>query len=432
MSLKKFITDILNIPPEKIDSIDSIDCSDSSVMLRIKLVPEKDILCPYCKKPIKIHGYSQRKLIHSTLVNRKCTIFYSQRRYRCDDCEITFSEVNPFINSSENVTYETKINVLKDLKHVNSTYTSVAERYSLSATKVQRIFDRHVQIERRTLPRILSIDEHYFPESDFDSLYCCLLMDFIDGTLIDVLPDRRKEYLISYFSKIKNKTFDYDTGRSELDNVKYVSIDLWEAYRSVAQTYFPKAVICADSFHVIENFTKFFRDVRLRCRRSTEDENIKYLLSKFKFIFNHGTNLDNEPKFNKRFNRYMNYRDIQELLFGLFPDLKKAYELKENYILFNQTSTIDNAKERLAEQIKLFGESNIKEYIEFYNLLINWNQEIINSFIVIDNRRINNSYIESRNNQLERLLLNANGFRNFKRTRNRILYCLNKKDSYKI
>lgn len=107
--------------------------------------------------------------------------------------------------------------------------------------------------------------------------------------------------------------------------------------------------------------------------------------------------LDNEAEFNKRFNRYMNYRDIQELLFQSFPDLKLAHELKENYIHFNQTSSIDNAKEKLADQIRAFGEANIKEYDEFYNLLINWNQEIINSFTIIKNKRINNSYIESRN-----------------------------------
>jgi hypothetical protein len=59
-----------------------------------------------------------------------------------------------------------------------------------------RIFDKHVNIPRKPLPRILSMDEHYFPASDFDSLYCCLLMDFETGELVDILPDRKKSYLI--------------------------------------------------------------------------------------------------------------------------------------------------------------------------------------------------------------------------------------------
>jgi transposase len=56
---------------------------------------------------------------------------------------------------------------------------------------------------RKPLPMLLSIDEHYFPESDMDSLYCCLLMNFITGEVKDVLPSRRKHYLIDYFSSIR-------------------------------------------------------------------------------------------------------------------------------------------------------------------------------------------------------------------------------------
>ena len=138
---------------------------------------------------MNIHDYTQRKLTHSTFVNRQCTIYYRQRRYICKECEITYKEKNPFTKTTENLTIETKVNVLKDLKYVNETYTSVARRYNISITQVQRIFDKHVKIVRKQLPEVLSIDEHYFPESTYDSLYCCLLMDFKTGILIDVLPD---------------------------------------------------------------------------------------------------------------------------------------------------------------------------------------------------------------------------------------------------
>lgn len=431
MSIENLIINLFNIELEKIKKIDSIVQSDGSIIVKITLVPE-EIKCKFCKNKMNIHDYTQRKLTHSTFVNRKCTIYYCQRRYICKECEITFKEKNPFTKTTENLTIETKVNVLKDLKYVNETYTSVARRYNLSITQVQRIFDKHVKIVRKQLPEVLSIDEHYFPESTYDSLYCCLLMDFKTGILIDVLPDRKKDYLISYFSNIKNKTLNYENGTSELNNVKFISMDLYEPYRSIAKTYFPHAIICADQFHVLKHLNEGFRKVRIKCRRNTKDENMQYLLVKFKFIFNHNFNLDNEPKMNKRFNRYMNYRDIIEMLFTHFPELKKAYELKESYMTFNDTSNTENAKERLADQIKKFADSNVKEYDEFYNLMINWNREIINSFSIVNDRRINNSYIESRNSLLEKLIYNANGFKNYKRTRNRILYCINKKDTYSI
>ena len=432
MSLEKFITDMLNVELDELDSITSIPQSDDSIVIKLKLCKKENVSCPICHGKVKTHGYYSRKLLHSTLVNRKCTIVYQQRRYICDPCEFTFHEDNPFTSSSNGCTYETTINVLKELKHTNSTYSSTAKRFHLSPTKVQRIFDQHVDIPRKTLPEVLSVDEHYFPNSDQDGLYIFVLMDFCTGTLIDVLPDRKKDCLISYFSNIKNKTFDHKTGLSELNNVKYISIDLTDNYRDIAKAYFPKAIICADSFHVLKHLTDDFRKIRTRCRRNTQDETLVYLLTKFKYIFNFGIDLDNTPRYNKHFKRYMNYRDIISIIFNNFPELERAYELKNQYILFNRTADYKNAKEDLSDLIRKFGESNIKEYEEFYNLLINWNQEIINSFIKVKSKRINNSYIESRNAKIERLIMNAYGFTNFKRTRNRILYCINKDDNYRI
>ena len=232
-------------------------------------------------------------------------------------------------------------------------------------------------------------------------------------------------------NNIRNSTLDIHN-KSELSNVKYVSIDLYENYRYLAHIYFLADKVCADSFHVLVHLTKYFHDIRLRCRRNIKDEDIQYLLSKFKFIFNHGIYLDNTPKYNKRFKRYMNYRDIMNIFFDHFPDLQDAYLLKEAYINSNSTSSYEKAREELTDMIRMFADSDIKEYDEFYNMLVNWFEEIVNSFIIINGRRINNSYIESRNNQIERLIYNARGFVNFERTRNRILYCLNKEDTYKI
>ena len=75
-----------------------------------------------------------------------------------------------FSNSRERLTYEPKINILKDLKHPEDTYTSIAHRYNTSPNKVIRVFDKHVDIPRKKLPAVLSIDEHYFPSSDHNKI----------------------------------------------------------------------------------------------------------------------------------------------------------------------------------------------------------------------------------------------------------------------
>lgn len=390
MSTNDFIINMLNIDRNIIDRITTIKSSDD-IIAKIRLKP-KPCICPDCNFKMIIHSYVIRNLKHTALVNRKCTIVYERRRYYCKNCKTTTLEDNPFINSKEHVTYETKINVLMDLKNPAITYTTVANRYNLSVTNVLRIFDKHVDIPRKPLPKVLSIDEHYFPESNFDSLYCLVMLDFLSGEVIDVLPDRKKKYFSNYLNNIKNATLDPRSRKSELNNVKYVSIDMYDTYRELAHQYFPKALVCADSFHVIKNLTEAFQKVIIRCRKQTEDDKIIYLLTKFRRVLYHDTDIDNKGKYNRLFNKKLNYRDMQTILFERFPYLKKAYELKERYISFNSNAAYETANEQLLELIEAFGKSDIKEYEIFYTL-INWHDEIVNSFIIIDGKRINNSYI---------------------------------------
>lgn len=428
----KFITNILNVDDKDIDSLDCIDDSNGNLTLTIKLLRKESDVCPACDKPGRIHGYNTKKLNHSIFANRKCIIIFKQRRYKCVDCDLTFSESNPFAKRNEKITHETKINVLKDLKRTNVTYNQVAGRYNITATEVQRIFDKHVNIEPHALPEALSIDEHYFPNSDYDGLYMFIMMDFRTGELIDIYPDRKKSYLISKFSAIKNRTYNDKTHTSELSRVKYISMDLNDYYRQVCKLYFPNAIICADEFHVIKNLNDYFDNVRKRCRRNCDSDLYIYLLTKFECVLSVDADLDNIGKYNRKLGRYINYRGIRELIFEAFPDIRIAYELKEDYILFNRTATLNNAEIELEKLIEAFKNCSIKEYKAFSSLLINWKKEIVNSFIVIEGKRINNSFIESRNRQIGSLIYNANGLSNFKRTRNRIMYCINKNDTYSI
>ena len=428
----KFITNILNVDDKDIDSLDCIDDSNGNLTLTIKLLRKESDVCPACDKPGRIHGYNTKKLNHSIFANRKCIIIFKQRRYKCVDCDLTFSESNPFAKRNGKITHETKINVLKDLKRTNVTYNQVAGRYNITATEVQRIFDKHVNIEPHALPEALSIDEHYFPNSDYDGLYMFIMMDFRTGELIDIYPDRKKSYLISKFSAIKNRTYNDKTHTSELSRVKYISMDLNDYYRQVCKLYFPNAIICADEFHVIKNLNDYFDNVRKRCRRNCDSDLYIYLLTKFECVLSVDADLDNIGKYNRKLGRYINYRGIRELIFEAFPDIRIAYELKEDYISFNRTATLNNAEIELEKLIEAFKNCSIKEYKAFSSLLINWEKEIVNSFIVIEGKRINNSFIESRNRQIGSLIYNANGLSNFKRIRNRIMYCINKNDTYSI
>ena len=68
--------------------------------------------------------------------------------------------------------------------------------------------------------------------------------------------------------------------------------------------------------------------------------------------------------------------------------------------------------------------------INIASTLGNQKKEIINSFHTYDGRKISNGAIERRNRIIKIILRLANGYTNFKRFRNRVLYILNKYETY--
>lgn len=419
----KFITDILNIEESLLEKCDSFSSGDD-VSFIIRLLPHTSS-CPQCSaSSIVSNGFYKKKLNHSTLNNRKCTILYDARRYICKNCGLSFSESNPFASPHSNLTTETISNVLIDLKDIHSTYTSVAKKHHISPTQAINIFDMYVDIPRKPLPTILSIDEFYFPNSDYDASYACLLLDFQSGTVLDVLPDRSKAYLHHYF-----QSFD----KEELCSVKFVSIDMYEPYKLISQFYFKNAFIGVDSFHVIKNITFQFNKIRIRIRNHSKDDDLIYLLSKFRnILFAKHINLDNKPKYNSKLKRYLNLRQILNLIFEKAPEMRIAYDLMHNYIYFNDNASPDNVHAWLEGLINELIESQIPEYVSIYKMLQNWKIEIINSFMHFNGHRISNGPIEAKNRQIDILKFNANGYANFKRARNRIMYCLNLDDNYRL
>lgn len=122
----------------------------------------------------------------------------------------------------------------------------------------------------------------------------------------------------------------------------------------------------------------------------------------------------------------INYPQLLELILNISPVLKEAYELKELYLFFNTTSSINDARVNLSEVINEYASSNIESYRRFSTTLIEWFDEIVNSFHIYNGQRISNSKIEGINSRIKTILKNANGFRNFSRMRNRIMFSLNK------
>jgi len=419
------ITRTLNIKEDNLESIDYAYKNNHSYYF-IKLV-SRGVFCPKCGRyTTKVHAYDSINLNHTIFIGFNTTIIYKRRRYICPDCNVTKSEQNPFQSSHPKLTNETVKNVLKLLKTHTATFSHVAKTLNISPTMAQQIFDEHVQIERKPLSTALCLDEFYFSRRSKHK-YACLLINFKNGLLLDVIESRKKGSLRAYFRSIP---------LPEREKVRYVSIDLYDNYRDIARIYLPNAIICADRFHVMKIINGALNKIRCKVMNVYEEnkKSDEYYLLKHKndLLFKDSLKINDEEADNNRHFR-MRYTEGQllEMMLNIDERLKIAYNLKELYCHFCEAELTTEERENLLETIiNEFKLSNVDEMTSVSATLQNWKQEIINSFSTFDGRKISNGPIEGRNKLVKLVLQIANGYTNFKRFRNRIMYVLNKHETY--
>lgn len=427
-------------------------CHDDGHLLIYLELNLKEQCCPVChSSTTKVKAYQLKKINHSVLNPTPCVINYRARRYVCPLCAKTFYEMNPFISGNSKASVATVYNVLNELKRPEATFRYIADKYHMSASSVANIFDRHIQPHRRKLPECLCFDETYAFKSR-DSDYVCVLLDYIDKKIVDVLPSRRKRYLSDYL---------YNIPLEERNMVKYVSFDMWKTYRDISKVMFPNCICIVDKFHVLQELSRKVTRVRIdvmnkhkkmkddlikkrkllkenKASLSPEDEEILrisernyYLLKKFDFVlFSNDPRIadpNDKKKLNRFLKRYCNLNDLYHLVIDIDPKLKEAIEIKDIIHLYYRNTEHKNAKSDLEDIIILCRTSNIKELQDFSNTLCEWKQEIINSFIIIPsiNRKMNNALIENRNKSIKLLKHSSNGYTNWNRFRARVLYTLN-------
>lgn len=452
MQVNSLAIELFNLEDCDIKDIQYRKINDSS-LLDLFLM-ERPIPCPDCgcDQP-KIKGYEIKSIRHAALTDRKCVLRYHARRYRCPICGRTYYEKNPFVFGAMKISTLTVQNILKDLKEFNETFTSVARRYNISPTSVASIFDSHVSMPRLKLPEYMSWDECYaFHSLSEKSKYVCMFLDYTTGNPVDILPSRQKEYLIKYLRKIP---------REERMNVKMISTDMYEVYRSVIKELFPHAKQSVDHYHLSQELHRKVDRVRLRIMKHysmNKGSDEYYLLKNFNWLIykradsinKDGSELfdpNNEKQYNKHYKAYKNYYDLKEQMRKIHPDLVTAWDIKDSFVDLYETNTTDTIEQALNEFIQTLMQCSVPEIHEFGKTVKNWRKEIINSFIIVkqtyqvdkdtghvtvSNHRLNNGLMENRNGILKCIKKNANGYSNWERFRNRCLYVMREDAIYSL
>ena len=339
-----FNTIALNLADNQIESRSST-IIDGVIHIRIKLKPSSTS-CPYCGGPVKLKGYSSHSFNHLPVFGYTTVIDWTRRRYLCKHCGKSFSEQNPFGPERFHQTYSVLNSIARSLANIHLSFKDIAQVHRVSVSIVQLYADSFLAVPRNTLPVSLGIDELHSKMSKYGGSYLAVLVDNVNRSLCDILPDRSKRTLSRYFEQIPAE---------ERKRVRYVTIDLWLPYKDVALKYLPNCCIAADPFHVIEHLTNGFTRLRIDImNQCVHDSPEYYLLKKWHKLLETDCDLDNKPKYNSFFRQKLNYRNLYNMILSLNSSLSLAYHLKEMYRDFNRSCSFEDAPAQLDQLIEAF------------------------------------------------------------------------------
>ena len=379
------------------------------------------VKCPICLKyTSSVHDKLKPiKIKYSKVVDRKCYLILNKRRFICHKYKKKMVEDLDINLANKSISKSLEIKIRKDLLKSNFNIKQIAEDNDVSQDKVREILKDAMEgtpNHIKALPQIISIDE--FAAHTSYGKYAFIINDPIKKKTLDILPNRRKDYLMSYFTKVENRS-----------NVIYVIGDMYEPYLIVTKIMFKNAKYIVDKFHYIRYIMDALDDIRIRLQKEFGYNSKEYRILKNKknvsLLRKRYIDID-WYVYVKRYEKgrfvYKMKKNILNEMLEIDDELNRGYDLKELFLDVVNNSTYETAKNDLLVWIDLCKESKIKEFIEASKTIENWLEYIVNSFI---DKRFNNGFTEGLNNKIKVIKRNAYGYKNFDFFRLRLLYILN-------
>lgn len=358
---------------------------------------DKITSCPHCGADCTVvNDKTTRRLRDLNIAEREVFLLVTVRQFRCITCGSCPTEQIDFADANKSYTH-------RQAKYVftlcqKQSYAEIGAIVNMHAKTVERLVldqckknlnlsNRYAQVKR------LGIDEQSHRKGKKD--YICLLTDLDTGTIIDMLPNRKKETLVAHFKAL---------GDGFCSQITDVSCDIWTPYISTIETCFPNANLILDRFHVVKLLNESLDNFRKELRKDHKDE-VAY--KKLKWVL---------------FKQYHRLTDNQihdlNAGFALSPELKEYYFLREKFhhILDNQND-VDITITLLDEWVRNIQEKKITVFDSFIKTLQNHKQYIAN--YVKDN--LSNAVTEGLNNLVRSIRRCAFGMPNFNNLRLRVM-----------
>ena len=200
---------------------------------------------------------------------------------------------------------------------------------------------------------------------------------------------------------------------------------MWQPYKDAFNTVLSNLTVVIDRFHFVRYITLALDKIRIRVMKTfSTDSDEYYILKKFRnYILK--TEINDSIEYLKIYHGSrkckMTEKKIVELMTSYSADLKIAYDFLHSFMVSYKKRNYETAKVKLKSLIDFLNFHNeISELSDLGKLLANWQTEIENSFLIVDDRTINNAICEGINRKIKSLKNISFGITNFNHLRNRV------------
>jgi transposase len=239
----------------------------------------------------------------------------------------------------------------------------------------------------------LSIDEVALSQGELYTIVTNKKSKGKKGSLVAIVAGTKTDQVIEHISKIDYK---------KRSSVKEITLDMANSMKLISKRCFPKAVQVTDRFHVQKLALEALQEIRIKHRWEAMDFENQLLLQAKRENRAHIPELlpngDSVKQLLAR-SRYVLYKSREkwtqsqneraQILFGLYPDIKTAYNLIQQLRgIYNNNNDKLIAMTKLAHWYRNVEESGFKNFNILLNTITFNYQSILNYF---DNRSTNAS-----------------------------------------
>lgn len=297
-------TDILNLPKWDVTELEE-GHDEYTIKARYTVLPTVCLSCGVINPRLHRYGTKQQPFRDLPIHGKKVRLLVQRKKWKCLECSRTFFEQLSDLDDHHRSTK--RLVGWVQQKALERTFTSIASEIGVDEGTIRNIFNRHVAHLEETVvfntPKWLGIDEiHMLGQAR------CVLTNIEARTLIDILPGRKRSEVAKRLMILPQR-----------DTIELVAMDMWSPYRDAVRDVLPQAIIVIDKFHIVRMANAAVEKVRKQIRQGQTDRQRRSLMHDRYLLLRRRADLPPH--------KFM----LLETWLDVFPDLKAAYELKEDF-----------------------------------------------------------------------------------------------------